>query len=83
MGNKLVLVPCKKENGRIVSKNMIRPYGYHHIRRVYLDGSSWLVATIDARYSEEIALKIAAQLIPDDDTAIETDSDFYAKMKEV
>jgi len=63
-----IVVPCgTDEEGKIKpAKLSPPPYGYHHIYKVYEDGSFWLDATVNHKIDEirlmEIAKIIAGEI---------------------
>lgn len=78
-----VIVFCQtgSEGGYVVDHERTRPpYGYHHILRVYSDGSYWLVATVTSSVSHKTTRKIAKALASG--LKVEVEADFYKKYTE-
>ncbi len=76
---KYVVVPVAlRADGKVDMSLGRSPYGYHHILKVYKDGSFWLEATIFSDENLGKAEKIAQLL--SGATKMEIDPLFYKRM---
>ncbi len=78
--NRIVVIPCKldKEGKVVISDNLERPYGKHHVLGVYNDSGYWDLAHIDSSIDED-KLREIVKIIAGD-KPVEFDPEFYNKV---
>jgi hypothetical protein len=74
---KYVLFPCRiGKDGKFVYTPNAMPSGYHHILKVFKDGSYYPIATVTGNLGEDKALEVAKVLVGKK-FPIEVDEKFY------